>query len=67
MAVLDATPGDAKRLLAQEAKRLSEIDFRALLRDPFDELYWRKNPDGTPRCRTDLWLSKRVYEFLRTC
>jgi hypothetical protein len=54
MAVLDATPGDAKRLLAQEAKRLSEIDFRALLGDPFDELYWRKNPDGTPRFRTDL-------------
>jgi hypothetical protein len=64
-AVLETMPKDIKTLLAQEAKRLSEIDFTAFLRDQFDEIYWRKYLDGTPRPRSSTYLSRQVYQFLR--
>lgn len=64
-AVLETMPEDVKTLLAPEAKRLSEIDFTAFLRDQFDEIYWRKYLDGTPRPRSNSNLSKAVYHFLR--
>lgn len=63
--MLETMPKDIKTLLAQEAKRLSEIDFTAFLRDQFDEIYWRKYLDGTPQPRSSTYLSRQVYQFLR--
>jgi len=63
---LSLTSEHTKRLLTIEAKRLSELDFALLLRDRFDGLYLRKNPDGTLRSRPgDVRLLKAVYRSLR--
>jgi hypothetical protein len=65
-AVLNSMPEFTKRRLAQEAKRLSELDFVMLLRDNYDGLYFKKNPDGTPRERSgNVELLKAIYRALR--
>jgi hypothetical protein len=63
--VLAQTPELTRRLLTKEAKRLSELDFAALLRDRFEGLYWSRNPDGTQRSRKNAMLVQAVYLTLR--
>jgi hypothetical protein len=43
-AALGATPEHTLRVLAQEARRLSELDFVKLIKERFDGLYWTRNP-----------------------
>lgn len=63
---LNLTPEHTRRLLAAEAKRMSEFDFLLLLKDRFDGLYFKKDPDGALRSRPgDVRLLKAVYRSLR--
>ena len=65
-AALAATPEHTRRVLAAEAKRLSELEFMGVLMDRFDGLYRTTNPDGTPRPQGGLLLMREVYKYLRT-
>ena len=64
--LLAQTPEITKRRLALEAARLSELDFVLLLRDQFDGLYLKTNPDGSLRAQTtDVRVVKAVYRALK--
>jgi hypothetical protein len=65
-ALLAQTPDLTKRVLAQEAPRLSEMDFVLLLRDEFDGLYLKKNPDGSRRPEpAPALVIRAIYRALR--
>lgn len=63
--ILAQTPDFTRRLLEQEAKRLSELDFVLLLRDRFEGLYLSKNPDGSLRPHRNIALVQAIYRSLK--
>ena len=63
-AALDETPEVAKRVLALEARHLTELEFWAFARNRYPELSWVNNPLGMPQAGF-LGLLKAVYRALR--
>ncbi len=59
------TPEFTRRLLAKEAKSLSQLDFAILLKDRFEGLYWSKNPRRHPALVQELDARQAIYLALR--
>lgn len=51
--LLDATPQLLRQRLRKMARKMDHVEFAVLLRDQFDGLYCKSNPDGTLRSKSE--------------